>query len=125
MLRVFRHCIGALLAVTLSAQIIEAQAFACDRMEMVAGSAMGNVHGTDSHQMNSPGSSGPSRVAQEDGSSTAASDCDLEASCLNGSAVPSLVSPRGHAYEVTAALADDTSSVSSRTLSPDLPPPRL
>ena len=122
MLRFMRHCVAALLTVALTAQLVEARAVACVSMEMSADASMNEMPGMShySHERET------AKVATREGpdSNPESGDCILKASCVNSSAVPMVNTNLSAPYSPTAAVADIASSASSRTPTPDFPPPR-
>src|SRR5688500_6137576 len=89
MLRAFRHFVACLLAMTLSGQLLEAQLLVCDETKMAIGSTADDMLAMPMHDVTAHGST-TSVVAQSaDGHVPASPTCDLAASCLNASAVPS------------------------------------
>ena len=124
MLRVIRHCVAALLAVTLATQLIEAQVLACVGMGVTGGASMeampGMVH--DAHDRSSSGTAASSQEANDEGPSK---ECPLQASCVNSSADPVVASYMNAVPPAGATVAGRTHDISSRSLRPDLPPPRI
>lgn len=125
MLRVFRHLVACLLAMTLSAQLVEAQLLSCDQMQMTIGVAGEDTSVMAMHDVTRLVATGGTATQSGDDHSPASRACDLEANCLNASAVPSFQDPHRSSHGCDDDALARRASATSRPLRPELPPPRL
>lgn len=119
-----RRFVVALLAIALSSQLVQAQLFRCDLMDMGATASMQSMPSSASDEPDAMSEASSGDQDSEHGI-PAPSSCTVSVICVIGPAIPAMSQAAVDGIDVSRVIAFAMIAPPTRALRPDFPPPRV